>query len=94
VKVIPILLREAPTHPRLEALQYIDFTNPKVRPWDRLIDEIQRVRTSGTTQANHQEAQAMCSASTREYAGEVQHVLLLGELQSEPSPDGDGSVQA
>jgi len=29
-KVIPIQIQKAPTHPRLEAIQYLDFTNPKV----------------------------------------------------------------
>src|SRR6266567_7844212 len=40
VKVIPLMLRPTPLHPRLEAMQYLDFTNPKIRPWDRLIEEI------------------------------------------------------
>jgi TIR domain/HEAT repeats/PBS lyase HEAT-like repeat len=40
VRVIPLMLRPTPLHPRLEAMQYLDFTNPKIRPWDRLIEEI------------------------------------------------------
>ena len=42
VKVIPLMLRPTQLHPRLEALQYLDFTNPspKIRPWERLIEEI------------------------------------------------------
>jgi hypothetical protein len=38
VKVIPILLEKTELHPRLESLQYLDFTNRNARPWDRLID--------------------------------------------------------
>lgn len=40
IKVIPILLRPTPLHPRLGALQHLDFTNLKMRPWDRLLEEV------------------------------------------------------
>jgi WD40 repeat protein len=40
IRVIPIMLRPTRLHPRLEALQYLDFTNVKTRPWDRLIEEV------------------------------------------------------
>jgi CheY-like chemotaxis protein len=40
IKVIPIMLRPTTLHPRLEALQYMDFTNIKSRPWDKLIEEV------------------------------------------------------
>lgn len=40
IRVIPIMLRKTPLHPRLEAFQFLDFTNPKVRPWDRLLEEV------------------------------------------------------
>ncbi len=36
VKVIPVLLKSTPLHPRLGALQYLDFTD-RIRPWDRLL---------------------------------------------------------
>ena len=39
VKVIPMMLKKTPLHPRLEALQYLDFTNQKSRPWEKLIEE-------------------------------------------------------
>ena len=38
VKVIPILLKKTELHPRLESLQYLDFTNRNARPWDTLIE--------------------------------------------------------
>jgi TIR domain/HEAT repeats len=40
IRVIPIMLRPTQLHPRLEALQYLDFTNMKSRPWDRLMEEV------------------------------------------------------
>ncbi len=40
IRVIPIMLRPTQLHPRLEALQYLDFSNVNSRPWDRLIEEV------------------------------------------------------
>ena len=40
IRVIPIMLTPTDLHPRLEALQYLDFTSAKSRPWDRLIEEV------------------------------------------------------
>ena len=44
LRVIPIMLRETPLHPRLAALQYVDFTNRRARPWDRLIETLQGLK--------------------------------------------------
>lgn len=41
VKVIPVMLRSAKLHPRLAALQHLDFTNARSRPWDKLAKEVQ-----------------------------------------------------
>jgi hypothetical protein len=38
VKVIPVMLKRTELHPRLESLQYLDFTNRTARPWDTLIE--------------------------------------------------------
>src|SRR5579864_6020316 len=40
IRVIPIMLRPTQLHPRLEALQYLDFTTAKSRPWGTLIEEV------------------------------------------------------
>ncbi len=48
VKVIPIVLKYTPLHPRLEALQYIDFSTRINRPWEKLIEV---VRNAVTVQA-------------------------------------------
>lgn len=40
VKVVPIMLKPTQLHPRLESLQYLDFTNRRARPWSRLIEEL------------------------------------------------------
>lgn len=40
IRVIPVMLRSTHLHPRLEALQYLDFTNARSRPWGKLFEEI------------------------------------------------------
>jgi CheY-like chemotaxis protein len=51
VKVIPVLLKRTstPLHPRLEALQYLDFTYPPTRPWGRLIDALRDASSTQTS---------------------------------------------
>jgi hypothetical protein len=46
VKVIPILHKKTDLHPRLEALQYLDFTIRNVRPWDTLFDLLRTAESS------------------------------------------------
>jgi hypothetical protein len=46
VRVIPILRRPAPMHPRLGRLQSLNF-HGSARPWDRLIRELESVRADG-----------------------------------------------
>lgn len=39
-KIFPIMLKQTQLHPRLESLQYLDFTNRASRPWDKLIESL------------------------------------------------------
>lgn len=39
-KIFPLMLKQTQLHPRLESLQYMDFTNRASRPWDLLIESI------------------------------------------------------
>lgn len=41
IKVVPILLDECKPHPKLEALQHLDFSHFKLRPWGKLIETLQ-----------------------------------------------------
>jgi HEAT repeat protein len=43
IRIVPLLLRPTQMHPCLETLQYLDFTNARSRPWERLIAEIKAV---------------------------------------------------
>jgi len=42
-KIFPIMLKQTQLHPRLESLQYLNFTNHVTRPWEELIDSIKKV---------------------------------------------------
>lgn len=43
VKILPIMLIQTALHPRLESLQYLDFTNRVTRPYDKLIERIKEI---------------------------------------------------
>jgi hypothetical protein len=49
VKVIPILLEPTPLHPRLEVLQYLDFSIRSARPWDKLLERLKEVSGNSRT---------------------------------------------
>jgi hypothetical protein len=40
IKIFPIQLKKTTFHPRLESLQYLDFSNRESRPWDKLLIEL------------------------------------------------------
>lgn len=37
LRIVPLMLKDTPIHPRLEIFQYLDFTNRRARPWSRLM---------------------------------------------------------
>ena len=42
IPVVPVVVRTATLHPRLEALQYLDFTSHEARPWTRLLEMLEQ----------------------------------------------------
>jgi hypothetical protein len=44
-KVIPLLRKSTEKHPRLEDIQYRDFTGSGTRPWDKLIEDLQNIES-------------------------------------------------
>lgn len=42
-KIFPLMLKQTQLHPRLESLQYLNFTNNPTRPWDNLIESIKEL---------------------------------------------------
>lgn len=45
VRVVPILYTPTALHPRLEALQFLDFTSRSQRPWDKLVEHLKLLET-------------------------------------------------
>jgi CheY-like chemotaxis protein len=99
IKVIPIMLRPTTLHPRLEALQYLDFTNIKSRPWDKLVEE---VRAASATR--HTRAEGMISPSDRVTSMTVEQLekiiagavslVRAGEERGSPVDQQTGSLGA
>lgn len=43
--IIPLKLTECTMHPKIETIQYLDFTVPRALPWESLIDRIREIET-------------------------------------------------
>jgi len=43
VPVVPVMLKPTPLHPRLDELQFLDFTHRKARPWEMLITRLEKL---------------------------------------------------
>jgi hypothetical protein len=48
--VVPLKLEACKTHPRLEPIQYLDFSNPGSLPWNLLIERIREIEADATSQ--------------------------------------------
>lgn len=42
--IVPVLLGDCQRHPRLEPIQYLDFSNTAYQPWQQLIEWIRDIR--------------------------------------------------
>ncbi len=40
--IFPLMLKQTQLHPRLESLQYLNFTNRTSRPWEELVESIKK----------------------------------------------------
>jgi hypothetical protein len=46
IKLIPIMLRQTTMHPRLATLQFLDFSNRIARPWDDLVEALDKTKNA------------------------------------------------
>lgn len=56
--IVPLRLAPCRTHPRLKAIQYLDFSIPGSLPWDRLIARIWEAEAEATPQKDLEAASA------------------------------------
>ena len=54
VKVVPVMYKITQLHPRLDALQYLDFTKRRNRPWNRLIAHLKELEKDYDPNQIHQ----------------------------------------
>jgi hypothetical protein len=47
--IVPLKLSECNIHPKLEPIQYLDFSSPRSLPWESLIERIRSIETDADT---------------------------------------------
>lgn len=85
MKIIPILLEKTALHPRLESLQFLDFTSHIARPWDALIDLLRK-------QKERQVDGIRPVGQIHGYSGEWQIRTTFSEWQDQPVVGNDRVV--
>lgn len=48
--IVPVKLRACTVHPRLEPIQYLDFSVPGALPWNLLIERVREIEADATSQ--------------------------------------------
>ena len=59
--VVPLRLEPCKLHPRLETVQYLDFSVPGALPWDLLVERIHEIEAEATSQEDWDVANALPS---------------------------------
>jgi TIR domain-containing protein len=77
IKVIPVLLKKTELHPRLESLQYFDFTTRTARPWEMLIELLREGKSSMPQSEKLPEA---AKVETENRTGNVAHQRMIDAL--------------
>lgn len=75
--IIPLKINECPVHPKLEPIQYIDFSNPGMLPWSSLIERINEIETD-INEIEHESTTV--SADTTEDVCDTQVKAILAYL--------------
>ncbi len=44
IKVIPVIFKTTNLHPKMQSMNYLDFSNPRGRRWDILIEELSKAQ--------------------------------------------------
>ncbi len=60
--LVPLRLDICKVHPRLEPIQYLDFSVPSALPWNMLIERIREIDTDATPQEDIQAGTAVAPA--------------------------------
>jgi TIR domain len=66
--IVPVLLNDCERHPRIEPIQYIDFSNAAHQPWQQLIDRIRDIQENAELPAEEEVPLAEAAVGTAEPA--------------------------
>ncbi len=55
--IVPVILNDCERHPRLEPIQYVDFSNAAYQPWQQLIDRITEIQADAEQPASEGESE-------------------------------------
>jgi len=66
--VIPIRLNECVIHPKLETIQYLDFSVPGALPWESLVERIREIETEPVAPKTATDSAASLPASEDTHA--------------------------
>lgn len=73
--IIPIRLDACRLHPKLEAIQYLDFSVPAHQPWSILVERIREIEQDNETPEYDQTHQTDVKDSTQEIDPRVESIL-------------------
>ncbi len=78
-KVIPLLLKQAEVHPRLEVLQYLDFQNASALPW---VDLISLLREAKTNRKSNQKSNKVGDMTTAQLKNMIAAAVALSNAEA------------
>ena len=73
--VIPLKLTECKVHPRLEPIQYLDFSKPGSLPWESLVERIREIETEQESKAEKEARERRNVAVNPEDEADVKAIL-------------------
>ena len=77
--VIPLKLGECKVHPRLEPVQYLDFSIPASLPWALLIERIREVETEASPEAGERSTRKPLSGLSQDELTATQILAYLDQ---------------
>jgi hypothetical protein len=56
--IVPVLLEACDRHPRIEPIQYLDFTNAAHQPWKQLVERLKEIESEREIPASEEQVEA------------------------------------
>jgi hypothetical protein len=62
--IVPVLLEACDRHPRIEPIQYLDFTNAAHQPWKQLVERLKEIESEREIPASEEQVEALPTGPT------------------------------